>query len=302
MTKQYYFLEKENCDICGKPTISNKILGQRLNKSQGLNPKIKTGITVSVIKCHHCKVIYSNPQPIPFDIQNHYGTPPEDYWKAEYFIYNNQYFVKQLQIVNTLLHNNEKRKALDIGAGLGKAMISMENLGFDAFGFEPSEPFYNKALQEMKINPTKLFLGKIEDIEFEEESFDFVNFGAVFEHLYNPKDCLQKALKWTKKNGIIHIEVPSSRWFIPKLINLFYKLRGTNYVTHLSPMHSPFHLFEYDVKCFEELAISLNFKIEKVEYEICEIYFIPKFLKPFFRYYMKKTNTGMQLIVYLRKL
>jgi hypothetical protein len=30
-------------------------------------------------------------------------------------------------------------KALDVGAGLGKCMISLNNAGFDAFGCEPSK-------------------------------------------------------------------------------------------------------------------------------------------------------------------
>ena len=38
--------------------------------------------------------------------------------------------------------------ALDIGAGLGKAMLSLENSGFDTFGLEPSIPFHEKAISK----------------------------------------------------------------------------------------------------------------------------------------------------------
>ena len=31
-------------------------------------------------------------------------------------------------------------------------------------------------------------------------------------------------------------------------------MRGTNYVTNISPMHSPFHLYEFGLKSFEELG------------------------------------------------
>jgi SAM-dependent methyltransferase len=141
----------------------------------------------------------------------------------------------------------------------------------------------------------------IEDVSYEENSFDFVSFGAVFEHLYHPAASLEKTLAWVKPNGIVFIEVPSSNHLIAKIINFYYRLRGTNYVTNLSPMHSPFHLYEFGLNSFKELGEKLNFKIELAQYHVCDIDFVPGILKPIFRKYMKWTNTGMQLSVYLRK-
>jgi ubiquinone/menaquinone biosynthesis C-methylase UbiE len=192
-------------------------------------------------------------------------------------------------------------KALDIGAGLGKAMISLKKAGFDAYGFEPSKSFYERAVSKMNIDPDKLKPGMIEEVDYPENTFDFITFGAVFEHLYHPAKSLEKALKWLKPGGIIQIEVPSSKHLVAKFINRYFKLRGTNYVTHLSPMHSPFHLYEFGLKSFEELSKRLNYSIIKSEYYVCEIVHLPKILHPLLSYYMKKTNTGMQLTVWLRK-
>ncbi len=88
---------------------------------------------------------------------------------------------------------------------------------------------------------------------------------------------------------------------MPKFMNFYFKLIGTNYVTNLSPMHSPFHLYEFDIKSFEELSKKLNFSIVKQRFEVCSIYHVPKILHPVLKWYMKKTNRGMQLTVYLRK-
>jgi ubiquinone/menaquinone biosynthesis C-methylase UbiE len=192
-------------------------------------------------------------------------------------------------------------KALDIGAGIGHAMLSLEREGFDVYGFEPSEPFYKKAINVMNIKSEKIKLGMIENVEYDDNTFDFITIGAVFEHLYHPSVCLKKALSWLKPGGIIHIEVPSSNYLISKLINLYYRIRGTNYVTNISPMHSPFHLYEFELKSFSELGNKLDFKIEKIEYHVCKIAFIPKILHVFFRKYMELTNTGMQITVYIRK-
>ena len=209
--KTYSFREIENCEMCNDSAQKHKVLGQRLDKTQGLRPKKLFGISVSVMRCSNCSLIYSNPQPIPESIQDHYSTPPEEYWKEEYFQWEPNYFSQQIEQAKKLISFKNKMKALDIGAGLGKSMMSLEKAGFDTFGFEPSEAFYERAISEMKIDSKKLSLGAIEDISFEENQFDFITFGAVFEHLYEPAKCLEKAMKWLKPNGVIHIEVPSSK-------------------------------------------------------------------------------------------
>ena len=66
-------------------------------------------------------------------------------------------------------------------------------------------------------------------------------------------------------------------------------------------MHPPFHLYEFDLKSFEELGKNIGFRVCHYKYDVCEIYGIPKFLHPFFRWHMEKTNKGMQLTVYLKK-
>jgi 2-polyprenyl-3-methyl-5-hydroxy-6-metoxy-1,4-benzoquinol methylase len=298
---KYIFEEVQTCEMCGDSTKNHIILGQRLNQSQGIKPKSKTGISISVMKCKNCELIYSQPQPVPFDIQDHYGIPPEDYWKPEQFNYNSDYFSAEIKIVKELLPFKEGMTALDIGAGLGKCMTSLADAGFDAYGLEPSIPFYERALSKMKISPEKLKLGMVEGIDYEEQSFDFITYGAVFEHLYHPAQTLEKTLKWLKPSGIIHIEVPSSKHTIAKLINLYFKLIGTNYVTHISPMHTPFHLYEFGLKSFEELGKKISYRIAKQYYEVCDIYFAPEVFHPILRKYMKLNNTGMQLMVYLRK-
>lgn len=299
--KKYSFKEISVCEMCGDQTANHKVLGQRLNKSQGYRPKTKTGISVSIIKCTNCGLIYSNPQPIPFDLQDHYGTPPEEYWKEEYFVWQPTYFSSQIEEAKKLLDFKSGMKALDIGAGLGKAMLSMQSKDFDVYGLEPSIPFYERAISKMGIDKEKLKLGAIEDLDYELEFFDFITFGAVFEHLYEPSICLEKALSWLKPNGIIHIEVPSSKWLLPKFMNFYFNLIGTNYVTNLSPMHTPFHLHEFDLKSFNKLSEKLNFKVENYRYDVCSIYYFPKIFHGLLRSYMKATNKGMQLTVYLRK-
>jgi 2-polyprenyl-3-methyl-5-hydroxy-6-metoxy-1,4-benzoquinol methylase len=300
-TISYHFEEVLQCEMCGDPAAKHKVIGQRMNRSQGLRPRKKSGITVSVKKCTNCKLLYSSPQPVPFDIQDHYGIPPENYWKPGYFVPDPGYFSEQIKTAKKLLDFKPGMKSLDIGAGIGKCMISLQNAGFDTYGFEPSEPYYERAITKMNISAERLRLGMIEKMDYEESSFDLITFGAVFEHLYHPAACLQKALKWLKPGGVMHIEVPSSAYLAARIINFYYRLIGTNYVCNLSPMHSPFHLFEFRYKSFSALSEQLGFTIRYHTYYVGKSLLLPKFLAPVLNRYMKWTNTGMQLEIWLSK-
>ena len=298
---RYIFHEVIKCEMCGSPASGHKLMGQRLNQKQGLRPKNKEGISVSVKKCTDCNLVYSSPQPVPLDIQDHYGIPPENYWSPAYFQWSENYFASQINDLKKILEIKPGMKALDVGAGIGKGMLSLENTGFDTYGFEPSRSFYERAISKMKIDPKKLKLGMIEEVDYPENYFDFITFGAVLEHLYHPAASLQKAMKWLKPGGIIHAEVPSSGWLIARLINIFYRIIGTNYVTNTSPMHEPFHLYEFHLKSFEKLGERVGFKTISHEYMVCTIRNIPKPLHGIFRKYMEMTNTGLQLTVWLQK-
>ena len=300
--KKYAFVDIESCNMCGNPTAKNKTMGIRLNRSQGFHPKSKTGIAVSVKKCSNCSLIYADPMPIPEDIQDHYGIPPEEYWNTMNFDWNEHYFSNEINKLQQLMSFRSGMKALDIGAGLGRTMISLEKAGFETFGIEPSLPFYQRAIEKMKINPVRLQQGSIENSVYEPDSFDLISFGAVLEHLYNPSKSIELALGWLKPGGIIHIEVPSSNHFPTRLINLFYKLKGTNYVSNLSPMHTPFHLYEFSLKSFEKISARLNYSIADSKIEVCEILNFPRFTHPLLKKWMSWTNSGLQLVVYLKKL
>ena len=299
-TLNYSFKYIENCNLCGYDSSQFKVLGKRLNKSQGKKPKSKVGITTTIVKCRNCGLVFSNPMPIPSSIQDHYGVPPESYWKDSYFKVDDAYFLGQINEFRSLTHHKDSMYALDIGAGIGKCMKALERGGFDAYGIEPSEPFYERAINKMGISLDKLQLCAIEDANFEKDFFDFITFGAVLEHLYNPSDSITKALTWLKPGGLIHIEVPSADWLINKLINVYFKVIGTDYVGNISPMHEPFHLHEFSLKSFQLHSNTYSYEIADYRYDVCASY-MPKLIDLFLRPFMQFTNTGMQLTVWLKK-
>ncbi|MFL5763468.1 MAG: class I SAM-dependent methyltransferase [Bacteroidia bacterium] len=297
---QYRFNHISHCNMCGAPASQFKLMGKRLDRAQGKAPWKLEGITTPVKKCRNCSLIFSDPQPVPLDIQDHYGIPPEQYWNNEDIFRYNEEFSYETGILKQLMKIPIGAKALDIGAGLGKAMITLGKAGFDAYGLEPSEKFYQKAIEKMNIDPARLRLGMVESADYPENEFDFITFGAVLEHLYSPGESLEQALRWLKPNGIIHVEVPSSRWLLSRLMNLYYRMRGSDFVSNISPMHAPYHLYEFGLQSFQLHGKANNYEVISYKYHVCSTY-LPKIADAIVRPYMNWTDSGMQLVIWLRK-
>lgn len=298
--KRYEFRPVGSCNMCGAPQADHRILGRRADRSQGMRPWRSRGITTSVAQCGRCGLIFADPQPIPFDLQDHYGVPPETYWREEYFKVSDGYFQRPIDRFKAIARSGPGMQALDIGAGLGKAMIALERAGFEAHGFEPSVPFYERAIARMGIGKDRLQLGDMEHIEYDHGRFHFITFGAVLEHLYDPSASIGKALQWLAPGGVIHIEVPSSRWLINRIVNAAYRVQGLDYVGNISPMHSPFHLYEFGLESFHRNGKVLGYTVALHEYDVCATY-MPRALDPLLRWVMGRTGTGMQLSVWLQR-
>jgi SAM-dependent methyltransferase len=227
-------------------------------------------------------------------LAEHYGIPAEDYW-GDIPKWTPAYFKREIAAAKRLIDFQPGMKALDVGVGSGAAMLSLEHADFEAWGLEPSAPFRKFAIATRGVCKNRVQLAAVEEAEYPAESFDFITFGAVLEHLYDPRAALQRALNWLKPGGVIQVEVPSADWLIPKLVNAFFRLRGTNYVTHISPMHSPFHLYEFTTRSFRDFNVADHWLA------VCGIPHVPHVLHPALRWIMERTGTGMQLTVYLRK-
>ena len=282
--------------MCGH--AGAKVLGRRLNRHQGLRPRQLVGIATTVVRCSACGLIYSNPRPAPVTLAQHYDTAPEDYWRSSYFEETTEYFEGEIATFRELWNGRGAPRALDIGAGLGKAMKALTRHGFDAHGLEPSAAFRERAVAS-GIEPERLQLASVETGQHPARAFDFITFGAVLEHLEDPAGSLEQALVWTADGGLLHVEVPSAKWLVARMLDVAYRVQGLDYVTNLSPMHPPFHLYEFTLEAFRRHAQRAGYELAHHRFHVAET-FMPKPLRPIASRVMAATDTGMQLEVWLR--
>ena len=293
----YRFEPVTACVMCG--SAEAKTIGRRLNGHQGLRPRGAVGVATTVARCRTCGLIYANPRPVPDSLAEHYGRPPEAYWHAAYFEDDVDYFGSQARRFWHLWDGKGTPRALDIGAGLGKEMTALERHGFDTFGIEPSPEFRKRAIA-LGLDPDRLQLAAVEDAQYEPGTFDFVSFAAVLEHLHDPAAALKRALGWLAAGGLIHVEVPSAKWLLARLLNLANRGRGSDYVTNLSPMHPPYHLYEFTLDSFERHARRAAYEVVDHRFYPCNTFLLHP-VDALARRVMAATDTGMQLEVWLRQ-
>lgn len=291
---KYTFLEMPSCNMCGAE--SQKILGRRLNTPQGFRPKKRLGISTTVVQCSVCGLIYANPLPIPEHIEQHYGIPPEEYWQTEAFAPEPDHFQEEFAKMKSLVPG--AKTYLDIGSGTGKTLLAALNNGFDAYGIEGSRAFYERAVKSV---PDRISHTTIEAAEFPEGKFDVVSFGAVLEHLYDPSEAIKKALRWLSPTGVIWLEVPNAGYLYSRLMNFYFWLGRTDFVVNISPMHRPFHLYEFTEQAFRENGRRSGYEIADIEYYSgISPMSATNFMHPVVKPIMERSKTGVGMILFLK--
>lgn len=298
--RRYRFEVRDHCVMCGSPGEGHRVLGRRLDRPQGRRPGRVSGVTTTVKRCSDCGLIYSDPQPIPFDIQDHYGVVPENYWRPEYFTVPKDHLSEQIAVARRLLGDRPGMRALDIGAGIGKDMVSLERAGFEVHGLEPSAPFHQRGVERMGLDPARFKLAMVEEVEYPHDHFDLISFGVVLEHIYDPAAALERTLRWLRPGGVIRVSVPSSDWLVNRMANRYYAAIGSGLVANLSPMHTPYHLHEFSLRSFQAHGARHGHEVAFHQYFVCKT-FLPGWLDRVIKPFMRWTNTGMELNVWLRK-
>jgi|SRR5579884_808595 len=232
----YRFEPVTSCVMCG--SNDSKVRGRRLSRHQGLRPRQVVGVATTVVQCRSCGLVYANPRVVPESLAQHYDLDPRDYWRETQLDHNGA--DPGLPLASFRRHwSGRDPRALEIGAGLGQAMMALAAKGFDTYGLEPSPAFRDEAIRR-GVDPERLQLAAVEDAKYEPGAFDLISFCAVLEHLINPAAAIENAMRWLAPGGLLFAEVPSARWLLGRLLNLTYRLQGLDYVTNLSPMHPPY--------------------------------------------------------------
>ncbi|HPO49095.1 MAG TPA: class I SAM-dependent methyltransferase [Spirochaetota bacterium] len=260
-----------NCPICGK-TKFNRVFNKKWNNC-------------SFSRCLGCNLIFQNPQEDISDTKLRYGN---DYFLYEVQNQHNFFNLVEKTLIDFNIFNliPQKSKILEIGSATGLFLKFMQDRGYDATGIEVCKESVEYGVKNFNVNMLNCSL---EEAGFSENSFDFIHFSHLIEHLNYPEFFLENVYKILKTGGYAMITTPNSK-------GLFTGFYGEDWRCIVDD-----HLFLFDKNNLKKILLNSKFEIADMKtWGSIPSGFKIKVLKQFFDKFVKKFNLG-DVVCYLVK-
>jgi SAM-dependent methyltransferase len=152
-------------------------------------------------------------------------------------------------------------KVLELGCGRGEFLQGAIDRGWSAFGVEMTNEYAKIAHQSGVSVESR----SIQDSEFLDDKYDLIILEAILEHLYDPRETLQRIKQALRPGGLLFIEVPNERSLVTRVGNKYMRFRGRDWVINLSPTFPPFHVVGFAPQTLRALLEQLGFVVQKIE-------------------------------------
>lgn len=208
-----------------------------------------------IVTCNTCKFVYTTPLPTEEDVRNFYlnedkyetykkKLTPLKRFKRRMRYKNRARFIKKF------FPAGKKIRLLELGCYHGDFIHALhDDPQFDAMGIDIDESALRIA-RELGLNVKK---GTLEDLQFENESFDCIYSCHVMEHVLDPISVINECDRILAKGGIYMAIVPS-------VSHIKYKIYGKKW-KYFSPPH---HLWYFSNETFKRYVEKVGLKTEYV--------------------------------------
>jgi len=143
-----------------------------------------------------------------------------------------------------LIQYKQRGSLLDLGCSSGSFLEFLKGEPWKLYGIEMSADCA-KAAEEK--SGAQVFVGDIVKAPFPPESFDVITCFDVLEHLYEPRQVLDKVMEWLKPGGIFYVLVPNVDSAEARVFGSYW-----------GGLELPRHLFHYSPASLRYLAKSVG--------------------------------------------
>ena len=139
----------------------------------------------------------------------------EKAWKDKYT--RELWSIPDPEVVGLLemLKNENVKKVLDIGFGLGRHVVLFSKEGFDTYGIEPTQSGFDYCKKWLEVEglDTDIRIGNMKELPYENGFFDFVIAWNVIYHgtFTQLKRALSEIKRVTREKGLVYITLNSMR-------------------------------------------------------------------------------------------
>ena len=216
-----------------------------------------------IASCRSCGLWVVNPQPTIEELRAFYTAYDDgEQWRNLEGHFNHG-------IRRAILQIKHSGTILDVGCGSGNFLRCMKEVGFKAFGIEPSASGSRYGRDSHGI---ELFHGMIEDYLKQNSSrrFDVITLLNVLEHLTQPVETVLQLRRTLAPDGVLAVVVPDARFH--DAIGRFRRFLGVPdpYLIEqptnlLSGFKLPDHLCSFQPETVTSLLRRCGFRVVRIE-------------------------------------
>lgn len=191
---------------------------------------------MDIVQCENCNLVYTN----PIFNDEHYKTTYQsrdyqeivkDLGEESHNYRVNRFGKERVKIMAKLIKDQNDVNYLDVGCSTGFVIEAASTEGWNAVGIDLNP----SAIEFGKSRGLDLQNNSLDEISFPENYFDVISMFDVLEHLPNPKEIINQALKYLKEGGILFIYVPNwdsaSRILMEENAHFIWPTHHLNYYT-----------------------------------------------------------------------
>lgn len=235
------------CPICGSNNISEKLTAKDYTVSHEV---------FTILECADCTARFTQDVAEANEIGKYYQSSNyishsdtnEGLVNKLYHVVRKRTLKSKQQLVEKFT-GIKKGQLLDIGAGTGAFVKTMQEADWEVTGLEPDE-----AARKIALTQHSVLLQALEELHsLSENSYDAISMWHVLEHVHTLHEYIEIFQKILKKDGALIIAVPN-----------YTSADATHYKEHWAAYDVPRHLYHFSPKSMQVLMAQHGFQVAKM--------------------------------------